>query len=779
MRKTSINTVLTLFVAGAVLAAVVILILYVSRSSFTMASDLEEASLLQLAQTSSRTLELYLDDAADVARALSTQDAIVAGLAGDTPRAKERFRNYIESYKQYWAIFAFDMTGKVVAGFNAKMEDMAGGSRADRDYVKGVLAGKDMVFTDQVLSAKTGDILIFVVSKAVHGPDGKLLGGVAVCPKWNIFTKNFIDPMRFGQRGYGFMLDASGAIIAHAADKSLLLKNLADQDFVKNALAQKEGVLSYDWKGERKYMAIARNATTGWLVCMTAYESEMTALAASQRNILLIIGALVLIAVVTGIIFVNRTLVLRPLIAVEGFTHAITEGNLQATLAGSFRFELATLATNLRQMVAELKNKLGFAQGVLSGLTIPFVVSDTAGRIIFTNEPAIRLLELSGRPEDFIGMTASAFFYGEEGRPTISGRTLEERKPITNVLREIATHKGNTVFCHIDAAPIYDLDGNCIAAFALVMDLTEIRAQQMKIEAQNTVIAKTAADATQVADRMAQGAEEVSAQIEQASESAQEQSNRVHDTAAAMEEMNATILEVAKSAGSTAENTDTARNKAREGADLVASVTRAVDSVREEANALKENMHALDGQAQGIGAIMGVISDIADQTNLLALNAAIEAARAGDAGRGFAVVADEVRKLAEKTMNATKEVGSSISGIQKGAADTAGRMERAMVRVAEATELAGRSGAAIDQIVTLIEAAGDQVRSIATAAEQQSATAEEISRAIAAVNALASEAADAMSQSARAVTELSGLAHTLNTLISELQGEEAEKRALS
>jgi methyl-accepting chemotaxis protein len=779
MRKASINTVLTLFVAGLVLAAVVILILYVSRSSFTMTSNLEEASLLQLAQSSSRTLELYLEDAADVARALATQDAIVAGLTGDAGRAKDRFRNYMESYKQYWAIFAFDLTGKVVAGFNANMEDMAGGNRADRDYVKGVIGGKDMVFTDKVLSAKTGDILIFVVSKAVRGPDGKLLGGVAVCPKWNVFTKNFIDPLRFGQRGYGFMLDASGTIIAHATDKSLLLKNLIDQDFVKNALAQKEGVLAYDWKGERKYMALARSSTTGWLICMTAYESEMTALATDQRNILLIIGALVLVAVVTGIILVNRALVLRPLIAVEGFTHAVTDGNLQATLTGSFRYELGTLATNLRGMVAELKNKLGFAQGVLSGLTIPFVVSDTEGNVIFTNESALRLMELDGRPEDFIGMSASAFFYGKEGQPTISSRTLAERKPITNVMREIATRKGNTVFCHIDAAPIYDLDGNCIAAFALIMNLTEIRAQQQKIEAQNTVIAKTAADATLVADRMAQGAEELSAQIEQASESANEQSNRVHDTAAAMEEMNATILEVAKSAGSTAQNADTARNKAREGAELVASVTRAVDSVRVEANALKENMQALDGQAQGIGAIMGVISDIADQTNLLALNAAIEAARAGDAGRGFAVVADEVRKLAEKTMNATKEVGSAISGIQQGAADTAGRMERAMTRVAEATELAGRSGAAIDQIVTLIEAAGDQVRSIATAAEQQSATAEEISRAVSAVNALASEAADAMNQSSRAVTDLSELAHSLNTLIGELQTEEEEKRALT
>uniref|UniRef100_UPI0026229001 methyl-accepting chemotaxis protein n=1 Tax=Solidesulfovibrio sp. TaxID=2910990 RepID=UPI0026229001 len=157
-------------------------------------------------------------------------------------------------------------------------------------------------------------------------------------------------------------------------------------------------------------------------------------------------------------------------------------------------------------------------------------------------------------------------------------------------------------------------------------------------------------------------------------------------------------------------------------------------------------------------------------TNLLALNAAIEAARAGEAGRGFAVVADEVRKLAEKTMHATKEVGEAISGIQHGTAATERMMDEAAAAVDTATELAERSGTALSEIVSVVEAAGDQVRAIATAAEQQSATSEEINRSVESISRIASETADAMAQSAQAVTELAELAQDLTALVAEIQG---------
>jgi len=176
-------------------------------------------------------------------------------------------------------------------------------------------------------------------------------------------------------------------------------------------------------------------------------------------------------------------------------------------------------------------------------------------------------------------------------------------------------------------------------------------------------------------------------------------------------------------------------------------------------------MQELGKLAEGIGGVMNVISDIADQTNLLALNAAIEAARAGDAGRGFAVVADEVRKLAEKTMHATQEVGTSITAIQGSTRTNIGEMGKAVENIDEATTLANSSGHALKAIVDLAAASSAVVTSIATAAEEQSATSEEINRAIEEINRVVGSTADGIVQCSAAVQELARMAQELRSVM--------------
>jgi methyl-accepting chemotaxis protein len=525
-------------------------------------------------------------------------------------------------------------------------------------------------------------------------------------------------------------------------------------------------------------MAVATVPDTGWVVCMTASESELNAGAVRQRTILLLVGAFVLVTVVTTITLFNRRVVLSPLAAISDFTNKVASGDLKASLRGRFHFELAGLAVNLERMVGELKTKLGFSEGVLHGIPAPCAVINPDHKITWVNRPAYDSLEKPYSPDGHKGISVGEFFFGDATRPTLSDKALAEKKTCTTDI-EYRTPQNNLRHFTITATPFFDMDGNMLGSFAFWTDLTEIRTQQKRIEEQSAVIARTAAEASAVADRMASAAQELSAQIEQSTTGAETQRERIQDTATAVEEMNATIIEVAKNSAQTATNAAAAKNKANEGAKLVDEVVAAVLSVQDESETLKANMHDLGEKAQGIGAILGVISDIADQTNLLALNAAIEAARAGDAGRGFAVVADEVRKLAEKTMAATKEVGQAIAGIQQGTRETVVKMEGAVAAVGRATGLAKRSGGTLGEIVSLVENAGDQVSSIATAAEQQSATAEEINRTVDEVNRLAAETSEAMAQSNQAVIELAELAQRLNSLIQDLEGGVAGPKALT
>ncbi len=290
--------------------------------------------------------------------------------------------------------------------------------------------------------------------------------------------------------------------------------------------------------------------------------------------------------------------------------------------------------------------------------------------------------------------------------------------------------------------------------------------------------AATAAGLLQAAERLgdvvhalSDASSRLSAQIGESSRGSEHQSGRMAETATAMEEMNATVLEVARNATNAATTTEAARDKANAGAGVVGRLVESIGRIRGQAQTLKDDMGRLGAQAQDIGRIMNVISDIADQTNLLALNAAIEAARAGEAGRGFAVVADEVRKLAEKTMTATKEVGEAITGIQQGTKRNVTGVDQAAGAVEEASGLAGEAGQALSEIVGLVDSASDQVRSIASAAQQQSATSEEINRSIEDVNATAATTARAMGEASLAVDDLARQAQDLADLTRELQAE--------
>ncbi|CCO25481.1 bacteriohemerythrin [Maridesulfovibrio hydrothermalis] len=280
-----------------------------------------------------------------------------------------------------------------------------------------------------------------------------------------------------------------------------------------------------------------------------------------------------------------------------------------------------------------------------------------------------------------------------------------------------------------------------------------------------TSMRKVADKATESSVRIFSNLNELTERIESVSEGVDIQRDRMTETATAMEEMNSTVFEVARNASLAAGNAEESKSKASTGAKGVSESVEAIRKVEKEVLSLKETMAQLGDRAVNIGNVIDVINDIADQTNLLALNAAIEAARAGEAGRGFAVVADEVRKLAEKTMVATKEVGDAINDIQSHAHTNVASVERAAADIVSGTETAVESGRYMHQIVAIIDSTSEQVDSIATASEEQSATSEEINSAVSDVTRVAQETAEGMEQARHVLIEVSGLVQELDSLI--------------
>ncbi len=272
-----------------------------------------------------------------------------------------------------------------------------------------------------------------------------------------------------------------------------------------------------------------------------------------------------------------------------------------------------------------------------------------------------------------------------------------------------------------------------------------------------------------IVNNIASASEQLSAQIELSTRGAEEQSVRMTETATAMDEMNGTVLEVARNSGLSAELADTTKSKAIDGAGITQRCQTSMTDVKDESLKLRQNMSELANHAQSISAVMSVISDIADQTNLLALNAAIEAARAGEAGRGFAVVADEVRKLAEKTISSTTDVANAINSIQQSTQVNVQQVDTAVARIEEATELAVEGGHALQIILEMAEQSADGIRAIATASEEQSATSDEIVRAITDVSEIAGNTMSSMNEASQAVAALTEQAQQLSILVENLK----------
>jgi methyl-accepting chemotaxis protein len=289
---------------------------------------------------------------------------------------------------------------------------------------------------------------------------------------------------------------------------------------------------------------------------------------------------------------------------------------------------------------------------------------------------------------------------------------------------------------------------------------------------------------SQTAEKVTAGSEEITAnmiEVEKASEQSAKATSEVAQGNASqsqslthgselVKELAEAVKSVAVDAESATQASERAKSAASGGAKAVNETVAGMNRIQATVDRAAGVVRDLGSASSQIGDIVVTIEEIADQTNLLALNAAIEAARAGEAGRGFAVVADEVRKLAERSREATREIGELITTVQGHTKQAVESMESGTREVEAGAVLANQAGAALEEIQSVVVAVASEVGNICVAAEEMLASSEEVSSAIADVAAI-------VEQSSAAAEEMSASSEEVSASISSVAASVEQQNA--
>jgi PAS domain S-box-containing protein len=409
-------------------------------------------------------------------------------------------------------------------------------------------------------------------------------------------------------------------------------------------------------------------------------------------------------------------------------------------------------------------------------------------------------------PSDAIGKADFDFFTGEHAQAAYDDeqRVIKTGKPLVGIEERETWPDREDTWASTTKHPLYDRDGQIIGTFGITRNITErkraaealdrslsaflgfvskasegnltLRSDEDKdtlglvAQAINKMLDSFSAmlnEVKQLGLSLSSSAAQILVAAEEISVGTQHQTNETSNVTSSVAEMAASMAQVSKNAEASAEAARRALDKADSGARSVRDTSEAMVKINSAVERTADKMRTLAKRSLEITEIMGLINGIAAQTNLLALNAAIEAAHAGDAGLGFSVVAEEIRKLADRSVQATRDVGNLIKGIHGETGEAISAMENGMKEVREGLVLAEESRQSLQDIAIVLKKSTELAEEISAASEEQTRVTQNLANAMQTISSITVEASAGAHQTTQIIHGMVNLSDKLNQSIAQ------------
>ncbi len=482
-----------------------------------------------------------------------------------------------------------------------------------------------------------------------------------------------------------------------------------------------------------------------------------TELHAQQRRLLLM-TSLIAFALVAGGGALGYALVgrwLKPLQRMVGVAAAVAKGDLTQNIDVSSSDEIGTLAASFNEMVENLRRivdniqeasvQVASSAGEISA-NARLITEGAQAQAQAAEETSTSMEEMAASIQTVAGNAQSLATYVEETSSSISemGSSIEQVAKSSSTLAQVV--------------------GEASATIEQMTASTDQMARNLE------GLAETVTETSVTIEEMTSSIEAVARNAEVLNQASGRASQVVS-------EMAGSVNEVAKIAEEADRISRKANDDARTGDQAVGTTVEGMKRLSETMENTARVITNLGRRSQEIGKILEVIEEIADQTNLLALNAAIEAARAGEAGRGFAVVADEVRKLAERSVEATKEIGEVVRQVQQETTDAVDTAKSGAGEAKEGIQLADQAGLALRRIMESVSRSSSLMAEIAGSTGRQSRASAEVLRTVADMNAATEQVTTAVREQAAGSQQIRQAMEAINKVTGQVAYSTREQSA--